>query len=92
VSSGRRVHLGCHIHGPCAIEGRGVTLYRWPLRSVFIPRERDDRFAVVHPVLEQALGPNDVEGTLTCDNGVWTGPNVDSPEPDGTGGIGGIAA
>jgi hypothetical protein len=56
------------------------------------PRERDDRFAVVHPVLEQALGPNDVEGTLTCDNGVWTGPNVDSPEPDGTGGIGGIAA
>jgi hypothetical protein len=28
----------------CAVEARGVTLYRWPLRSHFVPLERVDRF------------------------------------------------
>jgi hypothetical protein len=32
---------------PCAIDPTGVTLYRWPMRSVFIPLERVDRFDVV---------------------------------------------
>jgi hypothetical protein len=32
---------------PCTIDPTGVTLYRWPLRSVFIPLERVDRFDVV---------------------------------------------
>ena len=32
---------------PCAIDSRGVTLYRWPMRSIFIPLERVDRFDVV---------------------------------------------
>ena len=32
---------------PCAIDRTGVTLYRWPMRSVFIPLERVDRFDVV---------------------------------------------
>jgi hypothetical protein len=32
---------------PCAIDPRGVGLYRWPMRSVFIPLERVDRFDVV---------------------------------------------
>jgi hypothetical protein len=43
-------------------------------------------------VVEDGTSLESDQGTLTCDNGVWTGPNVDSPEPDGTGGIGGIAA
>lgn len=29
---------------PCVINSRGVRLYRWPLRSMFIPLERIDRF------------------------------------------------
>jgi hypothetical protein len=32
---------------PCAIGPTGVTLHRWPLRSIFIPLERVDRFDVV---------------------------------------------
>jgi hypothetical protein len=32
---------------PCAIDRTGVTLYRWPMRSVFVPLERVDRFDVV---------------------------------------------
>lgn len=32
---------------PCAINSTGFTLYRWPMRSVFIPLERLDRFDVV---------------------------------------------
>ena len=43
-------------------------------------------------VVEDGTSLESDQGTLTCDNGVWTGPNVDSPLPDGTGGIGGIAA
>jgi hypothetical protein len=39
---------------PFAIDPIGVTLYRWPMRSVFIPLERVDRFDVV---LEQAEAP-----------------------------------
>ncbi len=39
---------------PCAIDPTGVRLYRWPMRSVFIPLERVDRFDVV---LEQAETP-----------------------------------
>jgi catechol 2,3-dioxygenase-like lactoylglutathione lyase family enzyme len=31
---------------PCAIAPTGVTLYRWPMRSIFIPLERVDRFGV----------------------------------------------
>jgi hypothetical protein len=31
---------------PCAITPTGVTLYRWPMRSIFIPLERVDRFDV----------------------------------------------
>jgi hypothetical protein len=31
---------------PCAIAPAGVTLYRWPMRSIFIPLERVDRFDV----------------------------------------------
>jgi hypothetical protein len=31
---------------PCAIAPTGVTLYRWPMRSIFIPLERVDRFDV----------------------------------------------
>ncbi len=31
---------------PCAIAATGVTLYRWPMRSIFIPLERVDRFDV----------------------------------------------
>jgi hypothetical protein len=41
---------------PCAIDPTGVTLHRWPMRSVFIPLERVDRFDVV---LEQAAMPGD---------------------------------
>jgi len=41
---------------PCAIDPTGVTLYRWPMRSVFIPLERVDRFDVM---LEQAEMPGD---------------------------------
>jgi hypothetical protein len=41
---------------PRAIDPTGVTLYRWPMRSVFIPLERVDRFDVV---LEQAAMPGD---------------------------------
>lgn len=40
---------------PCAIDPTGVTLCRWPMRSVFIPLERADRFDVV--VLKQAEMP-----------------------------------
>ena len=32
---------------PCAVDPAGVTLYRWPMRPVFIPLERVDRFDVV---------------------------------------------
>lgn len=32
---------------PCAIDPTGVTLYRWPMRSVFVPLARVDRFDVV---------------------------------------------
>ncbi len=32
---------------PCAIDARGVTLYRWARRSIFIPLEQVDRFDVV---------------------------------------------
>lgn len=39
---------------PCAIGPTGVTLYRWPMRSIFIPLERVDRFDVV---LEQTQDP-----------------------------------
>ena len=39
---------------PCAIGPTGVTLYRWPMRSVFIPLERVDRFDVV---IEQTQVP-----------------------------------
>jgi hypothetical protein len=31
----------------CAIDPTGVALYRWPMRSAFIPLERVDRFDVV---------------------------------------------
>jgi hypothetical protein len=31
---------------PCAIALTGVTLYRWPMRSIFVPLERVDRFDV----------------------------------------------
>jgi hypothetical protein len=31
---------------PCAIAPTGVTLYRWPMRSILIPLERVDRFDV----------------------------------------------
>jgi hypothetical protein len=43
-------------------------------------------------VVEDGTTLESDQGTLTCDNGVWDGPNVDSPLPDDTGGIGGIAA
>ena len=43
VAGPRRVSLST----PCIIDPRGVTLYRWPMRSVFIPLERVDRFDVV---------------------------------------------
>lgn len=39
---------------PCAIGPTGVTLYRWPMRSIFIPLERVDRFDVV---LEETQDP-----------------------------------
>jgi hypothetical protein len=39
---------------PFTIDPTGVTLYRWPMRSVFIPLERVDRFDVV---LGQAEAP-----------------------------------
>jgi hypothetical protein len=39
---------------PFAINRTGVTLYRWPMRSVFIQLDRVDRFDVV---LEQAEAP-----------------------------------
>ena len=42
---------------PCAIDPTGVRLYRWPMRSVFIPLERVDRFDV--RALEQAETPGD---------------------------------
>lgn len=48
----RRVSLS----RPCAIDPTGVTLYRWPLRSVFIPLERVDRFDVA---LSQGEMPGD---------------------------------
>lgn len=32
---------------PCAVDRTGVTLYRWPMRSVFVPLERVDRFDVL---------------------------------------------
>jgi hypothetical protein len=32
---------------PCAIDRTGVTLHRWPMRSVFVPLEGVDRFDVV---------------------------------------------
>jgi hypothetical protein len=41
---------------PCTIDPRGVTLYRWPLRSVFVPLERVDRFDVA---LEQREMPGE---------------------------------
>lgn len=41
---------------PCAIGPTGVRLYRWPMRSIFIPLERVDRFDVV---LEQAAMAGD---------------------------------
>jgi len=31
---------------PCAIAPTGVKLYRWPMRSIFIPLERVNRFDV----------------------------------------------
>jgi hypothetical protein len=31
----------------CGVEARGVTLYRWPLGSNFVPLERVDRFDVL---------------------------------------------
>ncbi len=43
-------------------------------------------------VVEDGTTLESDQGTLTCDSGVWDGPNVDSPLPDDTGGIGGIAA
>jgi hypothetical protein len=43
-------------------------------------------------VAEDGTSLESDQGTLKCDNGVWTGPNADSPMPDGSGGIGGIAA
>jgi hypothetical protein len=39
---------------PCTIDPTGVMLYRWPMRSVFIPLEHVDRFDVV---FEQAEMP-----------------------------------
>jgi len=31
---------------PCAISPTGVSLYRWPMRSTFVPLDRVDRFDV----------------------------------------------
>jgi hypothetical protein len=41
---------------PCVIDPTGVTLYRWPVRSVFVPLERVDRFDVA---LAQGEMPGD---------------------------------
>lgn len=49
---------------PYAIDARGVTLHRWPLRSVFIPRERVDRFEVVlveNPLVTAGMTRDGVE-------------------------------
>lgn len=48
----RRVTLST----PCAIDPTGVTLYRWPMRSVFIPLERLDRFDVAFGARRDARG------------------------------------
>jgi len=32
---------------PCVVDATGVTLYRWPGRSIHVPLERVDRFEVV---------------------------------------------
>jgi hypothetical protein len=37
---------------PCVVDATGVTLYRWPRRSVHVPLERVDRFEVVLKDLE----------------------------------------
>jgi hypothetical protein len=44
---------------PCVIDATGVRLYRWPMRSVFVPLERVDRFDVVLEPTE-----SDPEGTV----------------------------
>lgn len=44
---------------PCVIDPSGVRLYRWPMRSVFVPLERVDRFDVV---LEQTGADGDGTG------------------------------
>lgn len=43
-------------------------------------------------VYEDGTSLESDQGVLTCDNGVWDGPNADSPLPDDTGGVGGVAA
>jgi hypothetical protein len=42
---------------PCAIDSTGVTLYRWPWRSIHVPLERVDRFDVV--VVQESPFPQD---------------------------------
>lgn len=41
---------------PCVVDATGVTLYRWPGRSIHVPLERVDRFEVMlQAVGEQAF-------------------------------------
>jgi hypothetical protein len=50
---------------PCVIDARGVTLYRWPWRSILILHERVDRFDVV------AFGTGSGPVRNYSDDAVW---------------------
>jgi hypothetical protein len=78
---------------PCVIDRRGATLYRWPMRSIFVPLESIDRFDVkvlsadTFDLLTIGMGVPQADGTynverlvlLTCDGKVLLVPGREGP-------------